>query len=196
MTNAADLSMTTRAAEGLPRRAFTVADVERMVEVGLIASDERLEIIGGEIVPMSPKGNHHEVLRLSLLNLWARAKADDIIMASEPGTRLAANTYLEPDFIFFPRSKRWLDLKPTDMLLVAEIADSSLAYDHGRKAQIYATFGVRELWVINAVKLTTRVHRAPEPNGYRDIKDYGPQDLLIPAHATSLAVTLGELEML
>lgn len=50
--------LTTRAAEGLPRRAFTVADVERMVEVGLIDRDERLEIIGGEIVPMSPKGNH------------------------------------------------------------------------------------------------------------------------------------------
>jgi len=46
---------TTRAAEGLPRRAFTVEEVERMVEVGLIEEDERLELLGGELVPMSPK---------------------------------------------------------------------------------------------------------------------------------------------
>ena len=55
----------TRAADGLPRRPFTIADVERMVEVGLIHPDERFELIGGEIVPMSPKGIRHERLNLS-----------------------------------------------------------------------------------------------------------------------------------
>src|SRR5260370_1453118 len=51
----------TRAAEGLPRRRFTVAEVEAMVEAGVMEEDERVELIGGELVPMSPKGNQHEV---------------------------------------------------------------------------------------------------------------------------------------
>jgi len=57
----------TRAAEGLPRRRFTVAKVEAMVEAGIMDEDERVELIGGELVPMSPKGNHHEVLEIALI---------------------------------------------------------------------------------------------------------------------------------
>ena len=59
---------TTSAADGLPRRAFSVADVERMVQVGLIGPDERIELIGGEIVPMSPKGIRHAVVKQALWN--------------------------------------------------------------------------------------------------------------------------------
>ena len=62
----------TLAAEGLPRRAFTIADVERMVEVGLIPPDERLEMIGGEIVPMSPKGSRPERIKVALNMLWGK----------------------------------------------------------------------------------------------------------------------------
>ncbi|MDZ4790563.1 MAG: hypothetical protein SGJ17_05050 [Hyphomicrobiales bacterium] len=79
---------TTRAAEGLLRRAFTVADVERMVEVGLIGPEERLEIISGEIVPMSPKGNHHEVLRTTLADYWGRRLPPELINGA--GTGFAA----------------------------------------------------------------------------------------------------------
>lgn len=188
--------LTTRAADGVARRAFTVDDVERMVEVGLIGEDERLEIIGGEIVPMSPKGNRHEVLRMKLINYWAHAKPKDITMGIEPGWRLNKKTYVEPDFVFFPTTLLWPDVKPSELLLLVEISDTSLTYDQTTKAQIYASFGVRELWVINAMKLTTRIHRDPAADGYRDVKNYSPQDMLTPIYASSLAVTLGELEML
>ena len=53
----------TSAAEGLPRRRFTVAEVEAMVAAGVMEEDERVELIGGELVPMSPKGNQHEVVK-------------------------------------------------------------------------------------------------------------------------------------
>jgi Uma2 family endonuclease len=58
--------LTTSAAEGLPRRRFTVAEVEAMVAAGVMEEDERVELIGGELVPMSPKGNHHEVVKTAL----------------------------------------------------------------------------------------------------------------------------------
>jgi Uma2 family endonuclease len=188
--------LTTRAAEGVPRRAFSVADVERMVEVGLIDPHERLEIIGGEIVPMSPKGNHHEVLRVTLADYWGRRLPAELIMAQEPGLRLNKKTYVEPDFIFYPRSVRRVDIKAQDIVLLVEIADTSLSYDQTTKAQLYSSFGLREYWTINAVKLTTRIHRDPAPGGYRDVQDYGPKDRLAPIDAPSLALNLSDLEML
>jgi Uma2 family endonuclease len=79
--------------------------------------------------------------------------------------------------------------------LVVEIADSSLAYDLGRKAGIYAAFGVAELWVIDAVKLTTRIHREPTPTGYRWIADVPAGQQLVPQAVPALAVTLSGLEL-
>src|SRR5262245_63237958 len=63
---------TTQAAEGLLRRRFTVAEIESMVASGIIAEDERIELIGGEVVPMSPKGRRHEVLRSELAFMLSR----------------------------------------------------------------------------------------------------------------------------
>ena len=81
-------------------------------------------------------------------------------------------------------------------LLVVEIADSSLRYDIGRKAALYASFGVRELWVIDAVKLTTRVFRAPSDEGYREAKDLSASDRLVPLVAPqAFALRLDELEL-
>ena len=95
---------TTQAAEGLPRRRFTVADVERMVEVGLMEEDERVELIGGELVPMAPKGNHHEVVKTALLLRWYRACPDDLLLTPETTFRLSTDTYLEPDVVVYRRS--------------------------------------------------------------------------------------------
>jgi Uma2 family endonuclease len=71
-TNAQAMPLTTTAAEGLPRRRFTVAELERMAAAGILDEDERIELIGGEIVPMSPKGNQHEVVKIALTIHWAR----------------------------------------------------------------------------------------------------------------------------
>ena len=66
---------TTQAAEGMLRRRFTVEELEAMVAAGILGEDERIELIGGEVVPMSPKGNSHEVLKHALNHYWARRVA-------------------------------------------------------------------------------------------------------------------------
>ena len=79
---------------------------------------------------------------------------------------------------------------------MVEIADSSLRYDLGRKAALYASFGIRELWVIDAVRLTTRIFRVPATDGYREARDFGPQDKLVPLLAPqAFALRLDELEL-
>jgi Uma2 family endonuclease len=186
----------TSAAEGLPRRRFTVAEVEAMVAVGVMEEDERVELIGGELVPMSPRGIRHEVLKKALLRIWYRVASDDIDLVPETTFRLSEDTYLEPDVIIYPRTSGLRGLTGANVLLVVEIADSSLRYDVGRKAALYASFGIRELWVIDAVRLTTRIFREPAVDGYRDVSDFGPTDQLSPLIApAAFAVRLDELDL-
>jgi Uma2 family endonuclease len=180
----------------LPRRRFTVAEVEAMVAAGVMEEDERVELIGGELVPMSPKGNHHEVVKTALLARWYRANPDGVLLTPETTFRLSEDTYLEPDVVIYPRTSGLQGLTGANVLLVVEIADSSLRYDTGRKASLYASFGIRELWVIDAVRLTTRVFREPAADGYRNAKDFGPADRLVPLIAPeAFALRLDELQI-
>ncbi len=190
-----DLDMATRAAEGLPRRRFTVAEIEAMVAAGILDEDERIELIGGEVVPMSPKGNHHEILKHALNIYWAKRLPDHLTFVPETTFRLTLDTYLEPDFVFWDDAAGIRGLKAEGVHLVVEIADSSYAYDIGRKAALYAGFGIKELWVIHAVRLETRIHREPSPEGYREIANFTADQLLTPAFAPELAVRLSELRL-
>lgn len=186
---------TTTAAEGLPRRRFTVAELEQMTAAGILNEDERIELIGGEIVPMSPKGNRHEILKIALNLHWARHLPNDLLFATETTFRLSPDTYLEPDFVFYPKASGIRGLNAETARLVVEVADSSLGYDLGIKAGLYAGFGIRELWVIDAVKLQTRIHRDPLSGGYRSIADRAVSERLVPQDAPALAVTLATLEL-
>ncbi len=187
----------TNAAEGLPRRAFTVADVERMVEVGLISPDERLEILGGEIVPMSPKGARHEALKVALNLHWGRVCPDGYSFAPETGLRLSVDTYLEPDFIVFRKGVGLAKVKGPDVLLAVEVADSSLDYDLRRKPLIYAEYGVRELWVIDAARRVIHVHLGPGAGGYATIAVQHATERLEPTAAPGeFALALDDLPSL
>jgi Uma2 family endonuclease len=186
----------TTAAEGLPRRRFTVAEVEAMVAAGVMEEDERVELIGGELVPMSPKGNQHEVLKAALLQRWYRACPKGFGLVPETTFRLTEDTYLEPDVVIYPSASGIRGLTAANALLVVEIADSSLRYDMGRKAGLYASFGIRELWVIDAVKLTARVFRDPTAEGYRGVRDYAASDRMTPLFAPEVfALRLDELDL-
>ena len=189
------LDRTTQAAEGMLRRRFSVAELEAMVAAGILDEDERIELIGGEVVPMSPKGNHHEALRIALNTYWVKRLPDRFVLAPETTFRLTADTYLEPDFVFFDRQTKVADLRPGRAHFVVEIADSSFSYDIGRKTALYASFGIPELWVIHAVRLETRVHRNPSLTGYQSMIDLPSDQPLAPAFAPELAVTLSELEL-
>jgi Uma2 family endonuclease len=189
------LERTTMAAEGLPRRRFTVAELEQMTAAGILAENERIELIGGEIVPMSPKGNRHELLKAALIHHWVPRIPEDLRLVPETTFRLTPDTYLEPDFVFYPKASGLRRLSAETVRLVVEIGDSSLGYDLGRKAALYASFGIAELWVIDAVRLVTHIHRDPSVAGYRSVTEHGPHQRIAPHAAPELAVTLGDLEL-
>ena len=185
----------TSAAEGLPRRRFTVVEVEAMVAAGVMEEDERVELIGGELVPMSPKGNQHEIVKTALLRRWYRLAPDHIDLTPETTFRLSEDTYLEPDVVVYPSGFEPKDLRGQNVLLVVEIADSSKRYDMGRKASLYASFGVRELWVIDAARLTARVFLEPAADGYRETRDCTAAERLVPHFAPdAFALRLADLK--
>jgi Uma2 family endonuclease len=122
-----------------------------------------------------------------------RVAPEHLTIAQETTLRLDAATFLEPDFCVFRRD---LDLKNLDgpaVLLAIEIADSSLGYDRGRKIGVYAAFGVREVWVIDAKRATTWAHRRLGAEGYGEILEAPANELLTPMLAGELAARLSDL---
>jgi Uma2 family endonuclease len=190
------LSYTTQAAEGMARRRWSVAEIEAMVDAGIILEDERFELIGGEIVPMSPKGNHHETIKGNLVLHWGQHLPREFIFIPETTFRMSVDTFVEPDFVFFRAGVKVSQFSPDNALLAVEVADSSMAYDRGRKAKLYASFGIPELWVIDAVKRVTHLYGDPAPEGYRSELAVMPNETLAPSFAPELAVKLGELDLM
>jgi Uma2 family endonuclease len=165
---------TTQAAEGIPRRPWTRTEIEAMVAAGIIDEDERFELIGGEVVPMSPKGARHEMVKGELNRHLQRIAPEDVTILQETTLWLDEISFVEPDFCLFPRRIAPGDQRGHDILLAIEIGDTSLRYDLGRKIGIYAAYGIPEVWVIDANRLVTRVHRHLGAEGYREIVEVDP----------------------
>ena len=182
----------TQAAEGLPRYAWTVARIEEATRLGLFLEDDRFELIGGEIVPLAPKSMDHEVLKAALNEAWCGRRQDNPRVIVETTLRLDERTFLEPDFCVFARSTRIAELCASNVLLVVELADD-LPYDLGRKVAIYAAYGLREVWVIDARSLVTRVHRRLGASGYAEIGDFARTERIEPMLAPELGVRLANL---
>lgn len=187
---------TTQAADGMPRRPWTVVEIEAMVAAGIIDEDERFELIGGEVVPMSPKGARHEVVKIELNRHLQRTVPDDVQVAQGTTLRLDEKSFIEPDFVVFSRAVAIEDVRGHHVLLAIEVADSSLRYDLGRKIGIYAAWGIAEVWVIEAETLVTHVFRKLGTEAYRDRFAAKPGDTLTGALVPQLQVSLAALGLM
>ncbi|HKH96066.1 MAG TPA: Uma2 family endonuclease [Beijerinckiaceae bacterium] len=186
----------TNGAEGLARRAFTVAEVWRMVESGVLAPDERFELIEGELVPLSPKGPVHELVKSALAIALAKALPPDLWMGFETTLELSDATFVEPDLVVYPKRLALRDVRGPDVLLAVEVADTSLDYDLGPKARLFALHGIGELWVVNARERTTTVHTRPGREGWGAVETKTAGDALVPC-APALAhvrITLADVD--
>jgi Uma2 family endonuclease len=185
----------TRAAEGLDRRAFTVAEIRRSVEAGIIPEDGSFELIDGDLVARHPRGNDDEIIRSALGCDLVRRALPDIRVAACTTLYLDERTFLEPDICLYPRRLLPEDVKGADVLLAIEVAASSMSYDRGLKASIYARHGVRELWVVDAATRDTWVHRRPQADGHwGSIERNQAETLLAPAALPDVAVRMADLD--
>lgn len=186
---------TTQAAEGVPRLRWTLAEFERLTELGIFTADDRIELIGGELVPISPKGNRHELLRDELADVLTHQLSPSHRLSTEIGWRPNADTYLEPDILIYARPLKGVRVPGSQVLLAVEVADSSLKYDMTAKALTYAALGVREYWVVNTQTLVTRVHRQPSAQGFGHLVDIASSESLVPLFVPLIAVRLADLDL-
>jgi Uma2 family endonuclease len=181
------------AQDGLPRRLFRLADLDQMVAAGVIGHEERIELVGGELIPMAAKGIPHETLKLHLNYHFAAHRPPGWHFGQEFGWRIDDLNYLEPDFLFFPDGSDFAAVGGHMVGLAVEVSDSTLTYDRGRKARLYAEFGVAEYWAIDAIRRETLVYREPGRDGYAAIRSYEADETLSALRVPDLTLRLADL---
>ncbi len=173
-------------AKQLPAR-LTVDEVYQLQKEGVLDERERFELIEGEIVPMAAaKANAHEQMKSRLIEALVLAKPRDVALFVEPSIRFSKETLLEPDLALWPRGMIMEDVRGPDLLLLVEVANSSLGFDLRVKSALYAGFGVRDYWVVDAVRCTIRIHRDPHEGRYHDVNEFEAEE-------TVAALTLPEV---
>src|SRR5215813_6167875 len=154
------------------RRRFTRAEYYRMAEVGILGEDDRLELIRGEIIEMSPIGRRHTAFVGNLTQLLVVRLAGRALVWVQNPVVLADDTEAKPDLAVLRRRRvpyKEREAWAEDTLLLIEVADSSLAYDRTTKLRLYAEADIPECWVVDGISEAVEVHRTPGPDGYRDV---------------------------
>jgi Uma2 family endonuclease len=157
---------------GVMKHRLTVDDYYRMAEVGVLAPDARVELIEGEIIDMAPIGSRHAgtVSWLHMQLFTAVGKA--AIISSQSPSRLSNITEPQPDLLLLrPRDDHYRQSHPTarDILLLIEVSDSTLRYDRDTKMPLYASYGVRESWLVDLEHDELSCHRSPHNGGYLEV---------------------------
>jgi len=154
-------------------RRFTVDEYYRMAEAGILREDDRVELLNGEIVRMSPIGKDHAACVDVLTELFVALVRGRAQVRIQGPVRLGRHGEPQPDVALLgPRADRYRSghPEPPDVLLVVEVADTSLDYDREVKIPEYARAGISEAWLVDLVGEAVEVHRDPAPDGYRDVR--------------------------
>lgn len=175
------------------RRRFTADDLLAMETAGILDPQERVELIDGEIITMAAKSPRHEDVRTELADRFALQRPAGVKIAQEPAFKLSEYWEPEPDLLVFPGDLLVSGVRGEAALLVVEIAVTSLSTDLKVKAPMYAAHGVRECWVVDAVRLVTHVHRTPGPDGYASIEAIPAGQRIVPLLVPALGTTLADL---
>ena len=186
----------TSAEGGLPatpaRRLFTMDDYHAMTRAGILSEDDRVELVEGEIVVMSPVGSRHAACVDILAELLIRAVDHRTSIRVQSPICLDESTELEPDLcVLVRRDDAYSESlpQPEDVYLVIEVSDTTRDYDLRIKAPLYARHGIREYWLVDLGSRTVETYRAPGPEGYGERSTHeGDMRLRVPVVEVDLEV--------
>lgn len=157
------------------KKRFTADEYHRMAQVGILAPRDRVELIDGEIVVMSPIGSRHSACVSCATRALVRAAEDSAIVQPQSSVRLNLFYEPEPDLVLLkPRADFYATRHrtPGDVLLVIEIADSSIDYDRDTKTPIYAMSGIAEYWIADLNANVVWRYFAPERGAYQRVEEH------------------------
>ena len=172
------------------RWLFTVDEYERMGEAGILGEDDRVELIAGEIVKMSPIGSHHVFCVNQLTRIVSRQIGDDAILSVQNPIRLGAYAEPQPDLAILRPRDDYAQSLPTaaDVLLLIEVADTSLVYDRDVKLPLYAAALIPEVWIADVARWGIERYAEPVEGRYRLVSRAGRGETLASVVLPSLAV--------
>lgn len=152
------------------RKLFTTDDVLKMAEAGLFGPEERIELIDGEIIEMSPVGNWHVNCVNRATAFFTEAFGRSAIVSIQNALHLNIHNMPQPDVVVFkPRADFYGSGSPTpaDVLFLVEVSDSTLRRDRNIKLPRFATSGIPEVWIEDLKHDLVLVYRDPEGSQYR-----------------------------
>jgi Uma2 family endonuclease len=167
----------------LPRRLFTVEEYHRMAEVGIFHPGERVELIEGEIVQMSPIGPRHAGCVINANRLFITRLGDRAIVSPQNPVVIQPRSEPQPDLLVLrPRPVSYSREHPTpqDVLLAVEVADTTVRFDRLVKARLYARAGIPEFWLCLAMDGAIEVYRGPGADAYASVTLHGPGQTVSP----------------
>jgi Uma2 family endonuclease len=185
----------TGGADGLDRRAFTVSEVQQMLQAGVLDRDEKFELIRGEIVPMAPEMSRHAQMKARLARWFGRRIDDKPEVGNDITVKLGDNGLFEADVLIWRPVRQGKFIPLSNALLAIEVADTTLSSDLAIKAPDYGRAGLADLWVVDVSMRVTHVHRGPtkEGGGYRDRTEIAFDAPVSPLFAADLALRIADL---
>jgi Uma2 family endonuclease len=178
------------------RRRFTVDDYYRMVGAGILREKDRVELIEGEVVTMSPIGPPHSAYVDRANHALTMRLGDGAITRVQAPVRLNEHTEPQPDVsILRPKADFYASGHPgpADVLLIIEVADSSLDYDRRVKARIYAECGIREYWVVDVIGESLWRYTDAHEGAYHRIRSYRRGQALTPELLPGVVIAVEDL---
>ena len=167
----------------ISKRLFTVHDYHRMVDAGILREDDRVELIRGEVITMSPIGPRHNAAILRATQALSRIVGDRALVGVQGSVRLDEYDEPQPDlYLLRPKEDFYASghAGPADLFLIVEVADSSLEYDQTVKLQLYAETGVPEYWISNVRDDLLIAYSDLQKNIYRTIREFHRGETIAP----------------
>jgi Uma2 family endonuclease len=185
------------ARESRPARwRFTTEEYHRMGEVGIFDEDDRVELIEGELIQMTPIGPRHAANVGRLTDLFTERLQRRVIVWVQNPVHLSPDSEPEPDIALLRRRADYYATglpRPEDVLLIIEVADTSLGYDRDTKVPLYAAAGIPEVWIADLQGDRLRVFRDPDAGEYRRVEVLTRNDSVAPLAFPDLQLSVDEL---
>lgn len=180
----------------LKKHRFTVEEYHRMADAGVFSEDDRVELIEGEIVEMTPIGPRHAGSVDRVNRLCVTRLGDRVIVRVQNPIQLSTDSELQPDVTLLrPRADFYTESHPgpRDVFLVIEVADTSVETDRRVKLLLYSKAGIGEAWLVDLSTDRVEVCRQPTPDGYRDVRARGRGQPLTIEAFPDLALTVQDI---
>ena len=180
----------------LPRRKLSVDEYHKIGLAGVFNEDDRIELIEGEMIEMAPIGSRHlsKVNRLS--RILGREIGDEAIVSTQNPISLPPDNEPLPDIALLKsRIDDYESAVPTaeDVLLLIEIADTTLTYDRDVKIALYARYGIAEVWLVDLQNETLSIYLDPSPKGYKKLLNPAKNETISPLLLPEANVSLSDV---